>query len=656
VALGSAIAGSARVILSADTRQLHSGLRSGEHAFTRSTTAMRRSVGMLSASLIGGAGLGYAARESFKEFQNAEVVLARVRKATENAGVSWGTYGEQIDKVIQKQSYLTAFEDEEMLDTFGRLVTRTRDVNKALELNALAADIARGRNMSLEASAQLVIKASIGQIGQLRRLGIDIDKNASATEALAALQSRYAGSAAKFADTSAGSQARLNKTLGDTQEIIGGALAPAVDSLARSLGIWMADTENQAKLQETVNQAVTTASSIVNGLAGAFRGVRAVLSPLNTALGGTEETVKLIAITFAGMTFARVIGGLSGIGAAAGPAGAAGKVGKLQTRLLGLNALTLAPIVIPITYAVTTKILDATGGTDLLKRHGGRVQDTLAKFGLGQEEQAAMSPKELRERVAAILSGNRQRAANAGYRIPGSRADQLPSQRLSDVTLQPVAKDAKPPKPIKFSLDRFRLAEARARTEQQELDVLKDEQAFIRSRIRARRYRGEQLLLAEEALKQVEAQIDGIIEGRKDAKEKAAEARHRAAEDRADKRAAAAKKRADIARRKEEARIKEDIRYRTAVGDRLRAFNKRARQKAAHEEVAVALGPLQQQAFLNELTGVLGQFASNVAGTAGGPPTGVGRGAPLQQHFHFHKEKTMFAGMREAKLAAVHVL
>ncbi len=116
---------------------------------------------------------------------------------------------------------------------------------------------------------------------------------------------------------------------------------------------------------------------------------------------------------------------------------------------------------------------------------------------------------------------------------------------------------------------------------------------------------------------------------------------------------------AEAARKK---RVQDRLRADLALGKRIdkegdvftRAV-KRATTPAPGDRPAggVSLRGSQQQAFINELTGILGQFASNVSATAGGPPTGAKSVTVVQ---HNYREKSAFAAMREARLAAAHVL
>src|SRR6185503_2293312 len=162
-----------------------------------------RSVAFASSAFLGGAGIVTAITSTVQAAEESQRVLGQTRNAVERSGLAWGQYSDQIQKASLATAQLSGFDDEQLLATFSNLVRRTGDVNRALALNALAANVARGRNISLEQASGLVLKASIGNVGALRRLGISIGKHATALQALDLLQRKYAGSAAAYGKTAA---------------------------------------------------------------------------------------------------------------------------------------------------------------------------------------------------------------------------------------------------------------------------------------------------------------------------------------------------------------------------------------------------------------------------------------------------------------------
>jgi hypothetical protein len=252
-----------------------------------------RSIAFASGSFLGGAGFIFAIRSVLSASKESELVLGQTKVALEATGLSWERYGQRIQTVIKAQSQL-GFDDEQLLKTFSVFVRRTKDINEALRLNQLAVNVARGRYIDLETAQQIVLKASIGMAGQLRRLGLDVDKNATSTQLLTTLTQKYGGAAAAAADTATGAQDRLNVQLENAKEIIGAGLLPAVTNLANRLAVYLGDAENQARLQETVNNLMKDGETIVRGFAGALQTVRAAAKPVVDALGGIENTVKVL--------------------------------------------------------------------------------------------------------------------------------------------------------------------------------------------------------------------------------------------------------------------------------------------------------------------------------------------------------------------------
>lgn len=164
----------------------------------------------------------------------SEAVLTQVRQGLRNTGQSWEQYGDQIESTVRAQSQL-GFDDEALLQSFDRFNRLTNDSTRALQLNNLAMDVARGRNIALEAATTLVTKAASGQRGALTRLGIEVDKNADKTELLRVLNEKYGGSAVAAADDARTAQERLGVAVENVQETIGTLLLPTVSELADNL-------------------------------------------------------------------------------------------------------------------------------------------------------------------------------------------------------------------------------------------------------------------------------------------------------------------------------------------------------------------------------------------------------------------------------------
>lgn len=183
---------------------------------------------------VAGAAITKFGFDSLQAAKESEEAMARVRKNVENAGHSYETYADQLDKVGQAAAR-KGFDDEAAMESATQLAQKNKDVAEGIKLQALAMDVARGRNMSLEAATQLVIKAQMGQSGALRRLGIDMEKGATSQQMLGALQQRYAGQADAYSKTQAGAADRLKVSWENFQESVGEKLIPIVAKLMQKL-------------------------------------------------------------------------------------------------------------------------------------------------------------------------------------------------------------------------------------------------------------------------------------------------------------------------------------------------------------------------------------------------------------------------------------
>jgi hypothetical protein len=364
------------------TRSAKSFGRDVEHAGRGALTAsvgfrgLGRAVGFASASFLGGAGLVAAITSTVRAAEEAQRVLGQTRNAVRRSGLSWAEYGDHIQEVSKATSQLSGFDDEKLMGTFSNLVRRTGDVNRALHLNALAADVARGRNISLEAASGLVLKASIGNVGALRRLGINLGKHATALEAIDLLTRRYAGSAAAYGRTAAGAQDRFRVALENMQEVLGAEFLPVITKYLNKAAKWLDNSENQQRVLNDVKEAVGLVTGVLRTLKG-------VLDTVNAVTGSTKETLKLLLGALVAFRTARFLGLFEGIAGAITGVGteaqtSTGKVVGLRGALRRLGAIGI--ITVEIELIVHSKGLGEKVGEALANAMGRTESDAdLAK-------------------------------------------------------------------------------------------------------------------------------------------------------------------------------------------------------------------------------------------------------------------------------------
>jgi hypothetical protein len=278
-----------------------------------------RSLAFASSSFLGGAGLIFALRSFVSAATDAERVQVKVKTAVENAGISYDQHANKIDRVIRAHSRLSGLDDEELAESFANMIRTTKDVNEALELNALTADIARTKGQDLAAAQSLVARVYLGSFLGLKRLGVEFQKTtenqdrlrdsgvkytrqqmaqakaadeiANRQRAIAALQQAFGRQARQYGESAAGAQDRFRVALENTQEVIGDGLLPTITHLLNEGSKWLDQQADSGELQRKVNEVVETGTTVVRGLARGFDFLdTAILGPIKK-LGLLEEAV-----------------------------------------------------------------------------------------------------------------------------------------------------------------------------------------------------------------------------------------------------------------------------------------------------------------------------------------------------------------------------
>jgi hypothetical protein len=283
------------VVLTADTRRLQRDMNDAEGRVKRMGHAMKVGLAAGATAAVGGLFmLGRELGKTIKAAQEAEQVQKREQAQLKALSISYRKHASEIDRTIARVSRLAAVDDEELHESFTRLVGATKNVDLALKLMGTAADVARGRNISLEAATSLVTKASMGQAGALRRLGIDfkpvtdaqdrlrdsgrkytdaqmeqakaLDATATKQAAVAALQGKYAGQAEAYGKTSSGAIDRFHIAIENVREAIGSKLLPVFTPLISSFADWASKLAESKGFQEGVQRAAEGIASALKAL------------------------------------------------------------------------------------------------------------------------------------------------------------------------------------------------------------------------------------------------------------------------------------------------------------------------------------------------------------------------------------------------------
>ena len=190
----------------------------------------------------------------------------------------------EMDAAIETRQGL-AFSDDALRDSLARLIPRTGDVTKAVNLQATAMDFARLRGIDLSTASDLIGKVYSGNIGILSRYGFAVDKNTTKQEALAMIQKAAAGQAEAYGQTTQGAMESIQISIDNMVEDIGRVVLPILAEVLiffrdeimpriRDFGIAFADAFTKAVeyLRPFITTMMTQVLPAVLAVAGAIIG------------------------------------------------------------------------------------------------------------------------------------------------------------------------------------------------------------------------------------------------------------------------------------------------------------------------------------------------------------------------------------------------
>lgn len=128
-----------------------------------------------------------------------------------------------------------AFTDDEIRAGIATATQFTKSFADAQKILTAAQDVARAKGISLEEATSLVGKAYQGNTRGLKQLGIETKKGAKGLAVLTAINAKFAGVAAKNADTVSAQFEIFRIKIDEAKESIGGALLPAVMKVFKAL-------------------------------------------------------------------------------------------------------------------------------------------------------------------------------------------------------------------------------------------------------------------------------------------------------------------------------------------------------------------------------------------------------------------------------------
>lgn len=216
---------------------------SGAERRTSTFGSKLKSIGKMAAIGLGAGVLvaGKALYDMTKAAAEDEAGQKRLATALKNTAGATDSQIASVEDWISAQGKAYGVADDDLRPALAKLAQATGDVGKAQKLASLAMNVSAGTGKSLESVSTALMKAQMGQVSALSRLGVQT-KNAkgetlSFSQVTKNMAETFKGQAAKHANTFQGQMERLKLTLSETGESIGAKLLP----IATKLSTWFLD-------------------------------------------------------------------------------------------------------------------------------------------------------------------------------------------------------------------------------------------------------------------------------------------------------------------------------------------------------------------------------------------------------------------------------
>lgn len=335
-----AIVGTAEVEIRPETTKFSSQLESQLKGATAKAQGIGSKLGgVLGVGLLTAASGGIVAvsTEILHLADTWESAHARLETATKNVGENFDQFSGQVQKTDDKMANL-GFGAADVESSLATLTTVTKNVQTAMGLEGLAADIAAGRHISLASATSILTKVETGHVALLGRLGIQTKDATGATisqqQAITELTTLYGGQAQAAANTFGGKIKALETNAENLGTKIGVAVIPVIETFVSDIlaGVtWLgnvnAATDGWLGKLALLAVGLTVATIALGKLETVAAGIPLIGGFLSTLLGpiaivaGAFEGLRLIVGHFddsgldSAATTAQLTAGLKQLGA-----------------------------------------------------------------------------------------------------------------------------------------------------------------------------------------------------------------------------------------------------------------------------------------------------------------------------------------------------
>ena len=307
-----------------------------------------RSLAFATGGFVAFAGASEFLRTSIDAARDAGVAQRQLGAQMKASGQSFQASKGAIDKAgLSLERF--GFTSEDSAKALTVLERGTGSITRSIELQGVAANLARAKNIGLSDAATVLAKVFGGQETALRRAVPGLEKHAHGLDLIREAQQKLAGQAA--AGTTVAE--RFSATLHDTEVIVGNALLPTLDKLLTSLGNWLTKMNESGRLQRDMNTAVKDGTQLFEALVPWVDAAKSAFKDLSDAVGGTKNALELLIGVLAAWKLTSLISnvGLLSTGVRNVGTNAETSSGKVTGLRGNLSKLSAMQIVVPVILA-----------------------------------------------------------------------------------------------------------------------------------------------------------------------------------------------------------------------------------------------------------------------------------------------------------------
>lgn len=279
-------------------------------------------------------------------FEESDKAARALTQSLQNQGIYSDDLADSYKQQAADLQKLTGIDDDAIISSQALLQSHLGQTKITKELTKSILDLAEGNKVDLEQAFRAVGKAVEGQSGALKKLGVQVDDNASKQEILAKVVETVNGKfkdQATAANQGLGGLRGLKSAFSDLQEEIGANFAPLLSDAIKLITSFLQTVKENKALLSFIAGAVAAGAAIAGVIAAISSGILA-FGALATALGTTSAAL-LPLLGPIGLVAAALIGVVGAIAAMSAKADEsktplAGMRKEIQDSIVHLSDLT----------------------------------------------------------------------------------------------------------------------------------------------------------------------------------------------------------------------------------------------------------------------------------------------------------------------------